>query len=133
MIWLTVKTKPPAANRASFVVLSFNFNLPCRERKTPAALAMRRGLRRETKFLTMTNMHNASSAVKSSCEDTPGERDLLLTALRAASARSRLITNELDSIGVSLRHRAVTCAQALKWLRDEDLLPWVHLGPEVVQ
>ena len=76
------------------------------------------------------NMHTASPAVKSQ-EDTPGELDLLLTALRAASARSRLITNELDSIGVSLRHRAVTCTQALEWLKDEGLLHWVHLGPAV--
>jgi hypothetical protein len=77
------------------------------------------------------NISTASPAVKSSSEDTPGERDLLLTALRAASARSRLITNELDSIGVSLRHKAITCEQCLQWLREEDLLGWVHLGPEV--
>jgi hypothetical protein len=63
-------------------------------------------------------------------EDTSGERDLLLTALRAASARSRLITNELDSIGTSLRHRQVNCAEAMAWLREEDLLSWVHFGPE---
>ena len=73
------------------------------------------------------NMHIASPAVKPHIEDTPGERDLLLTALRAASARSRLITNELDLIGVSLRHKAINCEQCLEWLKDEDLLHWVHL------
>ena len=71
---------------------------------------------------------NALPAV--SREDTSGERDLLLTALRAASARSRLITTELDSIGTSLRHRQVNCAQAMEWLREEDLLSWVQFGPE---
>ena len=76
------------------------------------------------------NMPNAVAGVKPHIEDTPGERDLLLTALRAASARSRLITNELDSIGVSLRHRAINCEQCLAWLKDEGLLHWVHLGPE---
>jgi hypothetical protein len=78
----------------------------------------------------MTNMTNALAAVKSR-EDSPGERDLLLTALRAAAARSRLITNELDSIGVSLRQKVITCEQALEWLKDEGLLHWVHFGPEV--
>ena len=31
----------------------------------------------------MTNMHNTSPVVKSSFEDTPGERDLMLTALKS--------------------------------------------------
>ena len=78
------------------------------------------------------NMHIASPAVKPHIEDTPGERDLLLTAIRAASARS-LITNELNSIGVSLRHKAINCEQCLEWLKDEGLLHWIHLGPEVAR
>ena len=77
------------------------------------------------------NMPSALAGVKPLNEDTPGERDLLLTALRAAAARSRLVTVELDSIGVSLRQKAINCAQALEWARDEDLLDWIHFGPEV--
>ena len=47
--------------------------------------------------------------------ETTGDRDLLLAALRVASARSKLITVELDSIGISLRHKAVNCEQALTY------------------
>jgi hypothetical protein len=71
-----------------------------------------------------------TNALPAVSEDTSGERDLLLTALRAASARSRLMTTELDSIGTALRHKQVNCAQAMEWLREEDLLSWVHFGPE---
>jgi hypothetical protein len=80
------------------------------------------------------NMHTAKLAVKSFHEeDTPGERDFLLTALRAAAIRSRLVSTEIESIGLSLRHRKVSCAQALEWLGEENLLGWVRLGPEAKQ
>jgi hypothetical protein len=79
----------------------------------------------------MNNLAEALAPGKPSREeDTSGERDLLLAALRAASARARLAVNELDSIGTSLRHRAVTCAGALEWANEEGLLPWIRLGPE---
>ena len=78
----------------------------------------------------MTSLPNALPAVKSDFTDTPGERDLLLTALRAASAQARLISNQIDTIGIALRHRNVTCAQALEWARDEGLLAWIRLGPD---
>ena len=78
----------------------------------------------------MTDIAKALAPGKSNM-DTSGERDLMLLALRAASARARLATNELDTIGVSLRQKAITCAQALEWARDEGLLGWIRLGPEV--
>jgi hypothetical protein len=77
----------------------------------------------------MTELKSALAPVKSQV-DTSGERDLLLASLRAASARARLAVTELDSIGVSLRQKAVTCAQALEWAHDEGLLPWIRLGPD---
>jgi hypothetical protein len=80
----------------------------------------------------MTNIAKALASGKSNV-DTSGERDLMLSALRAASARARLATNELDTIGVSLRQKAITCAQALEWARDEGLLGWIRLGAEVQQ
>jgi hypothetical protein len=58
-----------------------------------------------------------------------GERELLIHALRTAVARSRLVTNALETIGVSLRHKAVTTEEAMAWLRDEGLLPHVQFGP----
>jgi hypothetical protein len=77
----------------------------------------------------MTDIANATAGVKS--HDSPGERDLLLHALRAASARSRLIAIELDSIGVSLRQKVVNCEQALQWAREQNLLDLIHFGPAV--
>jgi hypothetical protein len=62
--------------------------------------------------------------------DSSGERDLLLSALRAATARARLAATEFDSIGISLRQKLITCEQALKWARDEGLVGWIRLGPE---
>jgi hypothetical protein len=61
--------------------------------------------------------------------DTPGERDLLLTSLRAAAARSRLITNSLDSVGVALWQKQIDCAGALAWLHAEGLIDWLPFGP----
>jgi hypothetical protein len=66
-------------------------------------------------------------------EDTSGERDLLLSALRAATARARLAANEFDTIGISLRQKIINCEQALEWARDEGLINWIRLGPEVQQ
>jgi hypothetical protein len=63
--------------------------------------------------------------------DTSGERDLMLSALRAATARARLAATEFDSIGISLRQKLITCEQALEWARDEGLIGWIRLGPEV--
>jgi hypothetical protein len=48
--------------------------------------------------------------------------------------RLRQVTVELNSIGVSLRHKAVNCEQALTWAAEEGLLDWIPLGPrEVLQ
>jgi hypothetical protein len=77
----------------------------------------------------MAHIANAVAGVKS--QDSSGERDLLLTALRTAAARSRLITNELDTIGVSLRQKVINCEQALAWAKEEGLLHWIKFGPEV--
>jgi len=54
--------------------------------------------------------------------DTSGERDLMLSAIRVAATRSRLLTNIFDSVGVALRQKAINCAGALAWLKDEGLL-----------
>jgi len=62
--------------------------------------------------------------------DSSGERDLVLSALRTATARARLAATEFDSIGISLRQKLITCEQALQWARDEGLIGWVRLGPE---
>jgi hypothetical protein len=80
----------------------------------------------------MTDIAKALAPGKSKM-DTSGERDLLLSALRAAAARARLATNEFDTIGISLRQKLISCEQALEWARDEGLIGWIRLGPEVAQ
>jgi len=57
------------------------------------------------------------------------EREYLLHALRTAATRARLTVNILDTIGVSLRHKAVTTDEAMKWLKDEGVLDCIQLGP----
>src|SRR5262249_29996135 len=66
-------------------------------------------------------------------KDAPGERDLLMNLLRTESARSRLITNTLDTIGTALRHRSVDCEGAMSWLKDEGLLDLLKLDPREVK
>jgi hypothetical protein len=65
--------------------------------------------------------------------DTSGERDLVLSALRVAVARSRLVTNSLETVGIALRQRQIDCAGALAWLRDENLLGLLPFGPEIAR
>jgi hypothetical protein len=63
-------------------------------------------------------------------EDTSRERDLMLTSIRTAAARQRLITNLFDTVGVALRQKQIDCTGAMAWLREEgllDLLP--SFGP----
>lgn len=72
-----------------------------------------------------------STANNNSQMDRPGERDLMLAALRAASARVRLAANSIDLIGSSLRQKAINCQQALEWAADEGVIDWIHLRGEV--
>ena len=69
----------------------------------------------------MTNVAAPSPQGKSNV-DSSGERDLLLSALRAGTARARLAATEFDTIGISLRQKLVTCEQAVQWARDEGLV-----------
>jgi hypothetical protein len=80
----------------------------------------------------MTNVAQALAPGKSHV-DTSGERDLLLSAIRAATARARFAATEFDTIGISLRQKLISCEQALQWCRDEGLIHWLRLGPEVAQ
>jgi hypothetical protein len=61
--------------------------------------------------------------------NTAGERELLIHSLRLAVARARLVVNALETVGVSLRHKATDVDGAMEWLADEGLLDWLELGP----
>jgi hypothetical protein len=71
----------------------------------------------------------ASSVDKPQVEPPPGQREFLITSLRAASARARLLTNLFDTIGSSLRHRMISCDEAVAWLNDEGLLAEIEYRP----
>jgi hypothetical protein len=61
--------------------------------------------------------------------DTPGERDFLLTVLRTAAARSRLVTNAIETIGTALRNKMVDCEGAMFWAKQEGVLDHLVFGP----
>lgn len=54
---------------------------------------------------------------------------LYLNPARLAVARSRMITNLLDSIGVALKHRQVDTEGALEWAKEEAVLDLLEFGP----
>jgi hypothetical protein len=80
-------------------------------------------------------LSDVSSVLKRSPSGKPadsgpaGQREFLITALRAASARARLMANLADTIGVSLRNRMITCDEAVAWLREEGLLAEIEFRP----
>jgi hypothetical protein len=76
----------------------------------------------------MASIQHGSCPVKPRL-DSARERELLINALRMATARSRLITNTLETIGCSLRHKQIDCEAALLWLKDEGILDLVDFGP----
>ena len=77
----------------------------------------------------MSSIPNPASQVKPKMGETNGDREYLLTVLRAATARARLISNTLDTIGAALRQRAVSVEEALQWARDEQIIDLLQFGP----
>jgi hypothetical protein len=52
-----------------------------------------------------------------------------MQVLRAATARVKLTSNTLDSIGVALRQRAISVEDALQWAIDEGIIDLLQFGP----
>jgi hypothetical protein len=77
----------------------------------------------------MTSLQNPGSQVKPKIGDTNGDREFILSVFRAATARSKLISNTLDSIGLALRQRAISPEDALLWARDEGIIDLLQFGP----
>ena len=71
----------------------------------------------------MNELHRGSAPVNRSAAETEARqfREALLNALRAASARSRLFTNVLDSVGTCLRHKQIDVEGAIAWLAEEGI------------
>jgi hypothetical protein len=100
---------------------------PAGTKENPGHVGACRGRKRNSNVM---NVQTPASAVKRELrEDTSGERDLILSSLRVAATRSRLITNILDNVGVALRQKQIDCAGALAWLNDEGLLDHLPFGP----
>jgi hypothetical protein len=59
----------------------------------------------------------------------PARANLILSSLRVATTRSRLITNIFDTMGVALRQKQIDCAGALAWLKDEGILGHLPFAP----
>ena len=72
----------------------------------------------------MTSINQLSAPVKSRpAAETEARqfREAFLNALRAASARTRLFTNLIDSVGCCLRHKQIDIDAAVAWLMDEGI------------
>ena len=67
-----------------------------------------------------------SSAYGKSQTDSIGQRELLLHALRTASARARLTVQVLETITAQFRHKEIGLDEALDWLRSENVLHLVQ-------
>ncbi len=77
----------------------------------------------------MTALPNPASQGKPKLGETNGDREYLAQVLRAATARAKLISNQLDSIGVALRQRAITVEEAIQWAIDEGIIDLLQFGP----
>ena len=77
----------------------------------------------------MPSIPNPASPGKPNLGETNGDREYLMQVLRAATARVKLTSNTLDSIGVALRQRAITVEDALQWAIDEGIIDLLQFGP----
>jgi hypothetical protein len=59
-------------------------------------------------------------------------REFLLAALRAASARAKLMDADITTIGVALKGNLIGADTAVQWRRDAGLLGMVGAIPEEV-
>jgi len=77
----------------------------------------------------MTSLPTPASQGKPKLGETNGDREYLMQVIRAATARSKLISNQLDTIGVALRQKAVSVEDALQWAVDEGIADLLQFGP----
>jgi hypothetical protein len=77
----------------------------------------------------VSSLPNPASQVKPKLGETNGDREYLMQVLRAATARAKLISNTIDTIGVALRQRAITVEDAMRWAHEEGILDLLVFGP----
>jgi len=71
----------------------------------------------------VTSIPNPASQGKPKLGESNGDREYLMQVLRAATARAKLISNTLDTIGIALRQKAVSVEDAMLWAQDEGIAP----------
>ena len=60
------------------------------------------------------------------------DSEFLLSSIRSATLRARLVANELDAVGMSLKRNLISVEGAVAWLRSENLLDHVLFRPELL-
>jgi hypothetical protein len=76
----------------------------------------------------VTSLPSPASPGKPKLGESNGDREYLMQVLRAATARVKLTSNTLDSIGVA-RQRAISVEDALQWAIDEGIIDLLQFGP----
>ena len=77
----------------------------------------------------MSSPPNPISQHKLKLSESNGDREYLLSVLRAATARANLISNTLVSIGLALRQRAIGVEDAMQCAADEGIIDLLQFGP----
>jgi hypothetical protein len=77
----------------------------------------------------VTSVPSPASQGKPKLGESNGDREYLMQVLRSATARAKLISNQLDTIGVALRQKAVSVEDALQWATDEGIVDLLQFGP----
>lgn len=60
-------------------------------------------------------------------------KDFMLSALRAASLRAKMIEMDLNTVGVALKFDMVTPLEAVQWLSQIGALDFVGKIPEKIK
>jgi hypothetical protein len=77
----------------------------------------------------LSSISNPACQVKPKLGESNGDREYLMQVLRAATARAKLISNTLDTIGIALRQKACSVEDAMLWAQDEGILDLLQFGP----
>src|SRR5262245_17242336 len=79
--------------------------------------------------IDLSSIPNPASQGKPKPGESSGDREYLMQVLRAATARAKLISNTLDTIGIALRQKACSVEDAMLWAQDEGILDLLQFGP----
>jgi len=65
-------------------------------------------------------------------EEIEAHREFLLSALRAASMRAKMMECDINTIGVALKANLIGPETAVQWIRDAGLMWMVGALPKAV-